>query len=167
MKIEKDKVVFINYLMKNGEDETLEDTRETSPTGFLFGHGQLMPAIEGALADKEVGALVKLNLSPDEAFGERSEELVETIERSKFSKDMSFVKGSQLEVPGPDGHPEAICVQEVTDTHVTLDRNHPMAGKTISFEATVRDVRDATSLEIEHGHPMESASGSDCGCSGH
>ena len=167
MKIEKDKVVFVNYLMKNGEDETLEDTRETSPTGFLFGHGQLMPAIEGALVDKEVGASVKLNLSPDEAFGERSEELVETIERSKFSKDMSFVKGSQFEVPGPDGHPEAICVQEVTDTHVTLDRNHPMAGKTISFEATVRDVRDATSLEIEHGHPMESTSGSDCGCSGH
>ena len=88
MKIEKDKVVFINYLMKNEENETLEDTRETSPTGFLFGHGALMPAIEGALVDKEVGALIKLELSPDEAFGKRSEELVETIERSKFSKDI-------------------------------------------------------------------------------
>jgi len=165
MKIEKDKVVFINYLMKNEENETLEDTRETSPTGFLFGHGALMPAIEGALVDKEVGALIKLELSPDEAFGERSDELVETIERSKFSKDMNFVKGSQFEVPGPDGQPETIFVQDVTDTHVTLDRNHPMAGKPISFEATVRDIRDATSLEIEHGHPMggdECCGGGDC-----
>jgi len=154
MKIEKDKVVFINYLMKNGGDVTLEDARETSPTGFLYGHGQLMPAIESALADKETGDQIALELPPEDAFGERSEELVEIIERSKFSSDMNFVKGSQFEVPGQDGHPETISVQEVTDTHVTLDRNHPMAGKTISFEATVRDVRDATEQELEHGHPM-------------
>tara|TARA_B100001094_G_scaffold333342_1_gene410936 strand:- start:117 stop:620 length:504 start_codon:yes stop_codon:yes gene_type:complete len=165
MKIEKNKVVFINYLMKNGENETLEDTRETSPTGFLFGHGALMPAIECALADKEIGELIKLKLSPDEAFGERSDELVETIERSKFSNDMNFVKGSQFEVPGPDGRPESIFVQDVTDTHVTLDRNHPMAGKTISFEATIRDVRNATEQELEHGHPMggdECCGGGNC-----
>tara|TARA_Y100000588_G_C13855842_1_gene753999 strand:- start:16 stop:519 length:504 start_codon:yes stop_codon:yes gene_type:complete len=154
MKIEKGKVVFINYLMKNSEDETLEDTREASPTGFLFGYGQLMPAIECALMNKETGDQITLELPPEDAFGERSEELVEIIERSKFSKDMSFVKGSQFEVSGPDGHPETILVQEVTDSHITLDRNHPMAGKTISFEATVRDVRDATEQELEHGHPM-------------
>ena len=68
MKIEKDKVVFINYLMKNEENETLEDTRETSPTGFLFGHGALMPAIEGALVDKEVGALIKTGVVSGRSF---------------------------------------------------------------------------------------------------
>jgi FKBP-type peptidyl-prolyl cis-trans isomerase SlyD len=165
MKIEKDKVVFIDYLMSDESGDTLEDTGETSRTGFLFGHEAMMPAIEEALTDKEAGDEITLNLSPADAFGERHEELVEQIERSKFSKEMSFVEGSEFEVPGPDGHPEVIRVQEVTDTHVTLDRNHPMAGKALSCSVTVREVRDATTLEIEHGHPMQEDS--DCGCSGH
>ena len=88
-----------------------------------------------------------------------------SIRSTRTTSIGSFVKGSQFEVPGSDGQPETIFVQDVTDTHVTLDRNHPMAGKPISFEATVRDIRDATSLEIEHGHPM---GGDECcgsGCS--
>ncbi len=165
MKIEKDKIVFIDYLMNDESGDTMEAARETSQTVFLFGHDQMMPAIEEALADKEAGDAITLNLSPSEAFGERRDELVERIERAKFSKDMGFVEGSEFEVPGPDGHPETIRVQEVTDTHVTLDRNHPMAGKALSCSVTVREVRDATTLEIEHGHPMQEDSG--CGCSGH
>ena len=165
MKIEKDKIVFIDYLMDDESGDSHEENIETSQTGFLFGHDHMMPAIEEALANKEAGDEIALNLSPAEAFGERREELVEKIERSKFSKDMNFIEGSQFEVPGPDGHPESIRVQEVTDTHVTLDRNHPMAGSAISCAITVREVRDATPLEIEHGHPMEEDSA--CGCSGH
>lgn len=165
MKIEKDKIVHIDYVMQVTSEEESPAEGEASHTGFLFGHEHMMPAIEQALSGKEEGDEVQVRLAPGEAFGERRHELVETIEKDKFSKEISFVEGSEFEVPGVDGHPETILVKKVTDTHVTLDRNHPMAGKAISCEITVREVRDASKLEIEHEQPMEDDS--HCGCSGH
>ena len=165
MKIEKDKIVHIDYVMQANSEEENDGEGESSHTGFLFGHDRMMPAIESALDSKEEGDEVLVRLAPGEAFGERREELVETIEKDKFSKDISFVEGSEFEVPGANGHPETILVSKVTDTHVTLDRNHPMAGKELSCEITVREVREATKLEIEHEQPMEDDS--QCGCSGH
>ncbi|MFP6901540.1 MAG: hypothetical protein VCA36_11390, partial [Opitutales bacterium] len=101
-------------------------------------------------------------LSPDQAFGEKHDELIEKIDRSKFSEDMQFEVGHQLDVPGPDGYPEAIRVVGLTDSQVTFDRNHPMAGKALKFSVTIREVREATDLEIEHGHAMSDDGG--CGC---
>ena len=162
MKIEKDKVISIDYIMEDENGVTLENTIETGPSEFLMGHSQLMPAIEKALVEKETGAEVTVDLAPDEAFGEKREELIEKVDRSKFSKDMHFEVGHQFEVPGPDGHPEAIRVVGLTDSEVTFDRNHPLAGQALKFSVTVRDVRKATELEIEHGHPMSDDGG--CGC---
>ena len=161
MQVKQDRVVSLDYVMKDGDGETLEDTHAGGPALFLLGGGQLMPAIETALTGKETGAEVVLSLKPEDAFGERRDDLVESIERSHFSKDVEFTAGSELEVAGPDGFPELIRIQAVTDTHVTLDRNHPLAGKEIAFSMTIRDVREATEVELEHGHPM-----ADEGCCG-
>ncbi|MFP6855086.1 MAG: peptidylprolyl isomerase [Opitutales bacterium] len=162
MKIEKDRVISIHYIMEDEDGKTLENTIETGPGEFLVGHSQLMPAIEDALADKESGAEVMVNLAPDQAFGQKREDLIEQVDRSKFSNDMQFEIGHQFEVPGPDGHPEAIRVVALNDSQVTFDRNHPLAGKSLKFSVTVREVREATPLEIEHGHPMNDDGG--CGC---
>ena len=162
MKIEKDRIIIIDYVMTDDTGKVLEDTSETGPSGFLFGHEAMMPAIEEALSEKETGDSLDVSLSPDRAFGERLEDLVETIDRSKFSKDIAFEPGQLFQVPGPEGYPESVRVVEATEAHVKLDRNHPMAGKEVSFSITVREVREATDLEIEHGHPMDS----DCGCDG-
>ena len=162
MKIEKDKVIAIDYVMEDEDGGTLENTIETGPGEFIIGHDQLMPAIEDALMGKEAGAEATIDLTPDQAFGYRRDELVEKVDRSKFSKDMQFEVGSQFEVPGPSGHPEAVRVVGLTDSEVTFDRNHPLAGKGMKFSVTIREVRDATPLEIEHGHPMTEDGG--CGC---
>lgn len=162
MKIEKDKVISIDYIMEDEDGSTLENTIETGPGEFIVGHKQLMPAIEEALLGKESGDETTISLSPDQAFGQARDELIEKVDRAKFSKDMQFEVGNQFEVPGPSGHPEAVRVTGVTDTEITFDRNHPLAGKGMTFKVTIRDVRDATELEIEHGHPMSEDGG--CGC---
>ena len=162
MKIEKDRVISIDYIMEDEDGKTLENTIETGPGEFLVGHSQLMPSIEEALIDKAAGDEVTVNLSPAQAFGEKREELIEKVDRSKFSKDMQFEVGHQFEVPGPEGYPEAIRVVGLDDSQVTFDRNHPLAGKGMTFSVTVREVREATELEIEHGHPMNEDGG--CGC---
>ena len=162
MKIEKDKVIAIDYVMEDEDGGTLENTIETGPGEFIIGHDQLMPAIEDALMGKEAGAEATIDLTPDQAFGYRRDELVEKVDRSKFSKDMQFEVGNQFEVPGPSGHPEAVRVVKLTDSEVTFDRNHQLAGKGMKFSVTIREVRDATPLEIEHGHPMTEDGG--CGC---
>ncbi len=162
MKIEKDKVIAIDYELKDEDGHLMENTIETGPAEFLFGHSQLMPAVEEALADKESGAAVSVDLPPEQAFGERHDELVEKIDRNKFSKDMHLEVGHQFEIPGPNGQPIPVRVIDLTDSQVTFDRNHPLAGKSLNFSATVREVREATDLEIEHGHPMSEDGG--CGC---
>lgn len=162
MKIEKNRVISIDYIMEDEDGQTLENTIESGPGEFLVGHSQLMPAIEEALVEKEMGDEVTVDLAPDQAFGEKREELIEKVDRSKFSKDMQFEVGHQFEVPGSDGHPEAIRVVDLNDSEVTFDRNHPLAGKSLKFSVTVREVREATDLEIEHGHPMNEDGG--CGC---
>jgi len=162
MKIEKDKVISIDYIMEDEDGQTLENTIESGPGEFLVGHSQLMPAIEEALVEKEMGDEVTVDLAPEQAFGEKRTELIEKVDRSKFSKDMQFEIGHQFEVPGPDGHPEAIRVVDLNDSQITFDRNHPLAGKSLKFSVTVREVREATDLEIEHGHPMSEDGG--CGC---
>ena len=162
MKIEKDRVISIDFIMEDEDGQTLENTIETGPAEFLVGHSQLMPAIEEKLAGKEAGEEVVVNLSPEQAFGEKRDELIEKLDRSKFSEDMQFEVGHQFEAPGPDGVPQTIRVVALTDSHVTFDRNHPWAGKALSFSVTIREVREATDLEIEHGHAMSGDGG--CGC---
>ncbi len=167
VKIEKDKIVSMDYEMKDEDGNVLENTEETGPGEFLVGHSQLMPAVEEALADKTVGDAVTVDLAPDQAFGERHEELVEKIDRDKFSKEMPMEIGHQFEVPASDGQPMIVRVVDLTDSQVTFDSNHPLAGKSLSFTATVREVRDATDLEIEHGHPLAEDGCCGGGCGGH
>tara|TARA_Y100000588_G_scaffold69469_2_gene71124 strand:- start:797 stop:1300 length:504 start_codon:yes stop_codon:yes gene_type:complete len=162
MKIEKDSVVSIDFIMEDEDGKTLENTIETGPAEFLIGHSQLMPAMEEALTDKEAGDEVTIDLSPDQAFGQRRKELIEQIDRSQFSDDMRFEIGQQFEITGELGHPEAVRVTDLTDSQVTFDRNHPLAGKGLKFSVSVREVRKATDLEIEHGHAMSDDGG--CGC---
>tara|TARA_Y100000588_G_scaffold119209_1_gene130560 strand:- start:943 stop:1437 length:495 start_codon:yes stop_codon:yes gene_type:complete len=162
MKIEKDKVISIDFIIEDEDGQTLQNTIETGPGEFIIGHSQLMPALEEGLTGKKEGEEIVLNLSPDQAFGEKRDELVEKLDRSKFSDDMQFEVGHQFEAPGPDGFPQTVRVVNLTDSHVTFDRNHPLAGKALTFSVTVREVREATDLEIEHGHAM--TGDGDCGC---
>ncbi len=158
MKIAKDTVVSLNYELFDSTGEMLEKVEEQ--ISYLHGgYDGIFPLVEEALHGKSIGDKVSVTMKPDDAFGEYEHNLVEVEPRSSFPKEVAI--GMQFE-----GAPEAsdeedfllFTVVEVTDDEVTVDGNHPLAGKTLTFNCTVTDVRKATEEELEHGHVHEEGS---------
>ena len=156
MKIVKDAVVSLRYDLVDANTKELLETM-TDPIEYLHGgYDGIFPLVEEALHGKSVGDTCSVTLQPDDAFGEYEHELVEVEARSSFPADVAV--GMQFE-----GAPEAsddedfilYTVIEVGDEEVTVDGNHPLASKTITFNCTVTGVRPATAEELKHGHVHE------------
>lgn len=154
MKIVKDSVVTLRYELLNAGDgnEVLEKVEE--PISYLHGgYDGIFPLVEEALHGKQVGDRVSVTLQPDDAFGEYEHDLVEVEARSSFPEDV--VVGMQFEGAPEESDDEDFIlytVVGVNDEEVTVDGNHPLAGKTVTFDCTVTGVRPATAVELEHGH---------------
>jgi len=152
MNIAKDSVVSLRYELFDAEGELLEKVDE--PVSYLHGgYDGIFPLVEEALHGKAVGERCVITMQAEDAFGEYDHSLVETEPRSSFPKDVEV--GMQFE-GGPEGMDDEdyilYTVVEVTDDEVTVDGNHPLAGKALTFDCTVAGVRPATAEELSHGH---------------
>ena len=152
MKIAKDTVVSLRYELFDSEGELLEKVEE--PVSYLHGgYDGIFPLVEEDLHGRDVGDQCNVTLRPDDAFGEYDHELVEVEARNAFPEEVAI--GMQFE-GGPDNSEEEdyllYTVVDVTDDEVTVDGNHPLAGKTLSFNCVVTGVRPATAEELAHGH---------------
>ena len=163
MKISRDTVVSLNYELFDSSGDLPGDLLEKieAPISYLHGgYDGIFPLVEEALQGKGVGDKISVTMQPDDAFGEYEHELVEVEARSEFPKEVTV--GMQFE-GGPEGADDEDCllftVIEVTDDEVTVDGNHPLAGKTLTFNCTVIGVRPATSVEVEHGHVHDEMGG--------
>ncbi|MDH4215786.1 MAG: peptidylprolyl isomerase [Gallionella sp.] len=152
MKIAKDSVVSLRYELFDSTGELLEKVDDQ--ISYLHGgYDGIFPLVEEALQGKAVGDTCSVTMQPDDAFGEYDHNLVEVEARSSFPKEVAV--GMQFE-GGPEGSEEddfmLFTVIDVTNDEVTVDGNHPLAGKTLTFNCTVTGVRKATDEELEHGH---------------
>jgi FKBP-type peptidyl-prolyl cis-trans isomerase SlyD len=155
MIIGKNTVVSLNYELFDAAGEMLEQVE--TPISYLHGgYDGIFPLVEEALQGKKTGDRCSVTMQPDDAFGEYDHGLVEVEARSSFPKEVAV--GMQFE-GGPEGADDddymLFTVVDVTDDEVTVDGNHPLAGKTLTFNCTVTDVRQATAEELEHGHVHE------------
>jgi len=151
MRIDRGKVVQLDYELKNSEGEPLED--EGAQLLYLHGgFGGIFPKVEAELQGKEVGQEISLTLEPEDAFGEYDADLLRVEPRDRFPKELEV--GMRFEgVPG-DRDEEALIytVTDVTPEGVVVDGNHPLAGERLWFRAKVSEVRPATEEELAHGH---------------
>jgi len=152
MKIAKDTVVSLRYELFDSDGELLEKVED--PVSYLHGgYDGIFPLVEEELHGKSVGDKCSVTLQPDDAFGEYDHDMVEVEARSSFPDEVAV--GMQFE-GGPEGTDDEdfmlFTVKEVTDDEVTVDGNHPLAGKTLTFNCAVTGVRPATAQELEHGH---------------
>jgi len=108
-------------------------SQSTEPMEFVIGAGQLIPKFEAAVIGLEPGESVTVSIPADDAYGQRAEEMVAVIERSEIPADIKPEPGHQMEVILEDGSPMPVLVTEVTDTSITLDGNHPLAGRDLTF----------------------------------
>lgn len=109
------------------------DGNATGPMEFVIGAGQLIPKFEAAVIGLEPGQSVTVTIPADDAYGQRAEEMVAVIERSEIPAEINPEPGQQMEVILEDGSPLPVLVTEVTDTMITLDGNHPLAGRNLTF----------------------------------
>jgi len=153
MKIAKDTVVSLRYELIDVNGGTVLE-KSNDPISYVHGgYDGIFPTVEEALHGKNVGDTVSVKMEPDDAFGEYDHDLVRVESRDSFPKDIEV--GMQLEGGAEDDDDEdymLYTIVEITDKEVTVDGNHPLAGKTLNFNATVTDVRAATKEELDHGH---------------
>ena len=159
MKIAKDTVVSLRYELSDAEGELLEKVEE--PVSYLHGgYDGIFPLVEEELHGKAVGDQCRVTMQPDDAFGEYDHTLVMVEPRSAFPEEIEV--GMQFE-GGPESADDEdyllYTVVEMDDDEVTVDGNHPLAGKTLTFNCTVTGVRPATAEELAHGHVHDGEGG--------
>jgi FKBP-type peptidyl-prolyl cis-trans isomerase SlyD len=149
--VEDNLVVTLDYILFV-EDEVMESTADGEPIQFIQGIGQIIPGLEKALYGLQVGDKKKAMIQPEDAYGEYDPESIEIVKKEEFSEEVPLDVGTFLDLSDDDGEVLSAQVIEEDEDTVTLDFNHPLAGKTLTFEITVTDLRPATDEELEHGH---------------
>jgi FKBP-type peptidyl-prolyl cis-trans isomerase SlyD len=147
MHITQDTAVTIKYQVISPAGKPLD----SGHLAYLHGgYDSIFPKVEAALDGQAVGFAVTLNLSAEEAFGERDESLVRVIPKAEFPSGVKV--GAQLQGAGHDGQPQVFNVVKIKGPEVHLDGNHALAGQALQFRCTVMAVRPATAEEVTHRH---------------
>jgi FKBP-type peptidyl-prolyl cis-trans isomerase SlyD len=151
MQISQNSVVLIDYRLTNDAGDELDSSAEHGPLAYLHGHGNIVPGLEQALEGRSVGDEFSVSIEPAMAYGELNPALTQTLPSSMFGGVDQIAVGMQFHAQTDHGV-EVVTVTAVESDEVTIDGNHPMAGKTLHFDVTVREVRTASEEELAHGH---------------
>lgn len=176
MKIEKNKMVSLIYELRESgsEGRIIETLDETRPLNFIYGAGRLLPFFESNIDSLNKGDLFKFSLNAEKAYGEKREDMIVNVPVSVFETDGKINEdvcrvGNEVPMMDTEGHPLTGIINEITDTHVRMDFNHPMAGLDLYFSGKIVDVREATQEEIiGTNHSCSSCGSADnqAGCGG-
>lgn len=147
MTIAKDKVVSIDYTLKNEAGEILDESKSGGPLTYVHGNNMLITGLEKQLEGKKPGDSFHAEIEPAEAYGERQNDLIMDVPREQFPDDIKIEPGMQFEAAEPGGA-NIVTVKSVQENTVTIDANHPLAGTKLFFDVTVVEVRDLTEEEI-------------------
>ena len=151
MSITQDQVVSIHYTLKDDEGTVIDHSAAGEPLAYLHGRGNLIPGLERELTGKNTGDRLQVRIAPADAYGEYDQALVQQVPRRALQGIANVRVGMRLQAQSSQGA-RAVTVTGVNGDLVTLDGNHPLAGKSLNFEVEVAGVRDATAEELAHGH---------------
>jgi len=151
MSITDGQVVSIHYTLTDDAGEVIDSSAGGEPLAYLHGHGNLVPGLERELTGKNAGDRLKVKVAPADGYGEYNRELVQSVPRRSLRGLADVKVGMRLQAHTADGA-RAVTVTRVSGDMVTLDGNHPLAGKNLNFDIEVAAVRAATEEELSHGH---------------
>lgn len=149
--VEKDKVVSINYTLKDDQNNVIDQSTEQEPLLYLHGHQNIIPGLENQLTGKNIGDEIKVTVEPKDGYGEYLDELVQEATKDQFQGVADLKEGLQVQAMTSQG-PMIFQIIKVDGENITLDGNHPLAGQTLHFEVKILEVRDASEEELQHGH---------------
>ncbi|MDP2575782.1 peptidylprolyl isomerase [Vibrio penaeicida] len=151
MKIEKNVVVSLAYQVKTEDGVVVDESTSEAPLDYLHGHNNLITGLEKELDGKVVGDKFTANVSPEDAYGEHNDALVQRVPANVFQGVDEIEVGMRF-LADTDQGPIPVEVTEVDGDEVVVDGNHMLAGQSLTFEVEVIATREATADEIEHGH---------------
>lgn len=175
MNIENNRMVSLIYELRENDPNgrIIESLDETKPLKFVYGTGRLLPAFESNVSLLKTGDLFRFTLNSEMAYGDKREEMVINVPVAVFETDGKINEdicriGNEVPMSDSEGNPLTGIINEITDTYVRMDFNHPMAGINLFFSGKIVDVREATDDEIAHiNHSCSSCNtANENGCSG-
>jgi FKBP-type peptidyl-prolyl cis-trans isomerase SlyD len=149
--IEKNRVVTLNYTLRDEQGTILDTSSGRAPLSYVHGKGNIIPGLEQALSGKAAGDKLDVTVAPEQGYGPRDERLVQIVPKTKFGEVGGLAPGMQVRVGGPQGQ-RIVSVVRVDRDFVTIDGNHPLAGRTLHFSVEIAEVRKASHEEVAHGH---------------
>ena len=152
MKVSKDSVVSLEYRLHLGDGQVVDESEPGQPLAYMHGRGQIVPGLEGQLEGMSAGESKKVVVPPSQGYGEHDPRGLQEVPREMFPPNANLQAGITISAQTADGDVIPITIRELKGEKVVVDLNHPMAGKTLHFDVTVREVRAATDEEKEHGH---------------
>jgi FKBP-type peptidyl-prolyl cis-trans isomerase SlyD len=141
-------VVSIEYTLRDDEGAVIDSSEGADPLSYLHGYEQIIPGLEKALEGRTTGDKAEIHIPARDGYGDHDPERMITVSRDMFGFDVT--QGDFVEAEQQDGTTTPFQVVSLTGTEVTLDGNHPLAGKDLNFSVTVVDVRPATEEEPAH-----------------
>jgi FKBP-type peptidyl-prolyl cis-trans isomerase SlyD len=149
--IEKNRVVTLHYILRDEQGAVIDSSSGRVPLSYLHGKGNIIPGLEQALAGKTAGDKLDVTVAPEQGYGRRDDRLVQIVPRNRFGEVSDLKPGMQVRTSGPQGA-RFVTVVSVDRDFVTVDGNHPLAGRTLDFSVEIAEVRKATHEEVSHGH---------------
>lgn len=152
MAIKPNQVITIQFQVKDEAGNVVDQTTPDNPYSFISGKGQILPKLEEAIGEMVIGSKKTIELSPEDAYGEHQQEAIQQVKRGDFPEGTDLEVGMGFVANMGDGKQLPFVISGVEGDDITIDFNHPLAGKKLSFEVELIDVRDATEEELAHGH---------------
>ena len=152
MKIEKNKLVMFNYILKDKNNNVIESTIGEEPITYIHGTGVILPKLEEELENREKGEEIIVEVSAQEGYGDVLDDLVQTAPIEEF-QDLEMIEIGQIfqiQMETEEGLQTTMAkITEFTDDDVTFDMNHPLAGQDLKFEITINEVREPSPEELD------------------
>ncbi len=156
MQIAKDVVASFHYRLRNEAGEELESSYEDGEAvAYLHGHGNIIGGLEKALEGKAEGDVLSVTVEPKDGYGERIEDAVQRVPIKHLmgdKKSLSRLKPGMVVAVNTEEGAKQVVVVKAGKFNVDVDTNHPLAGKTLTFDVEIQSVREASDDEINHGH---------------
>ena len=153
MNISNECYVEIHYALYNEKKEVVDGSRGGEPLPYIHGKGNIIPGLEQALEGHQQGDKLSVTVQPDQGYGLRDEEKVTIIDRESFAGFDHIEEGMLCQIEDEEGEQQLVTLTKIDDEEgeVTIDANHPFAGKVLNFEVEVITVRAATDAELQNG----------------
>lgn len=160
MLIQNNHVATVHYSVETTDGDIIDSSFDGKPLSFIVGSKFMIEGLEEALIGKQKGEQFEVRIEPDKGYGERKDNLVQTVPLNMFG-DMEVEVGMSFRATTDAGEQSVIIIDK-NDSEVTVDGNHPLAGISLVFNVSVEDVREATASELSNGSLSDCCSSGSC-----